>query len=148
MNPQPPERISFILLKSFAPGSLLCIPWGSYVRFHEDIIWCLCCCNRLRLWEGAGQLVYIPVFSLVQVHHERIAHMWHLFPFGRGEVRLWTSRIEGWIMSSSLFRRRWAASAGLFVLSVPLIVRWYMLQISGGKSAGRLRRLLRPGRPI
>jgi len=52
----------------------------------------LCCCNRLRLWGCAGQLVYIPVFSLVQVHHERIAHMWHLFHFRRGEDHLWTSR--------------------------------------------------------
>jgi len=40
MTPQPLERISFILLKSFASGSLLFIPWGSYVRFHEDILWC------------------------------------------------------------------------------------------------------------
>ena len=77
MTPQPPERISFALLKIFAKGGLLFIPWESYVRFHEDILWCLCCCNRLRLWRGAGQLVYIPVFSLVQVHHEHIAHMWH-----------------------------------------------------------------------
>jgi len=38
MTPQPPERISNILLKSFAPGSLLFIPCGSYVRFHEDIL--------------------------------------------------------------------------------------------------------------
>jgi len=45
MTSQPPERISFILLKSFAPGSLLFIPWGSYLRFHEDILWCLCCCK-------------------------------------------------------------------------------------------------------
>ena len=62
MTPEPPQRISFILLKSFAPGSLLFIPWGSYVRFHEDILWCVGCCNRLRLWGGAGQLVYIPSF--------------------------------------------------------------------------------------
>ena len=59
MTPKPPEIISFLLLKGFAPGSLLFIPWGSYVRFHEDILWCLCCCNRLRLWGGAVQLVYI-----------------------------------------------------------------------------------------
>jgi len=94
MTLQPPERISFILLKSFAPGSLLFNPWGSYVRFHEDILWCLCCCNRLRPWGGAGQLVYISVFSLVHVHHERIAHMWHLSPFGHGEDHLWTSRLR------------------------------------------------------
>ena len=96
MTPQPPERISFILLKRFAPGSLLFTPWGSSVRFREDILWCLCCCNRLRLWGGACQLVYIPVFSLVPVHHERIAHMRHLAPFGRGEDHLWTSRLRDW----------------------------------------------------
>jgi len=39
MPPLPPQRISFILLKSFAPGSLLSIPRESYVRFHEDIPW-------------------------------------------------------------------------------------------------------------
>ena len=93
MTPQPPERISFVLLKSFAPASLLFIRWGSYVRFYEDILWCFCWCNHLRLWGGAGQLVCIPVFSLVQIHHERIAHMRHLSPFGRGEDHLWTSRL-------------------------------------------------------
>ena len=54
--------------------------------FQEDILWYLCCCNRLRLWGGAGQLVYIPIFSLVHVHHERIAHMWHLSSFGQGKA--------------------------------------------------------------
>jgi len=57
-------------------------------------------------------------------------------------------QIEGWTTTSSLFRRRWAASMWLFILSMPFIVRCYMLQMSGGKSAGRLRRLLRPGRQI
>jgi len=93
MTPQTPERISFVLLKSFAPGSLLFIPWGSYVRFHADVLWCLCCCNCLRLWGAAGQLLYIPVFSLVQVHHKRIALLWHLFHFRRGEDHLWTFRL-------------------------------------------------------
>jgi len=63
-------------------------------EFHADILWCLCCCNRLRLWGDAGQLIYIPVFSLVQVHHKHIAHMWHLSPFGRCEDHLWTSRLR------------------------------------------------------
>jgi len=38
MTPQPPDRISFILLKNFAPGSFLFTPWGSYVQFYKDIL--------------------------------------------------------------------------------------------------------------
>jgi len=69
-------------------------------------------------------------------------------PFWTGRRPSMDFQIEGWTTSSSLFRRQWAASAWMFFLSMPLIVRWYMLQISGGKSGGRLRRLLRPRRPI
>jgi len=94
MTPQPPERISFILLKSFIPGSFLFIPWGSDVGFRKGILWCLCCCNGLRFWGDAGRLVYIPVFSLVQVHHQRIAHMRHLSTFAHGEDHLWTFRLR------------------------------------------------------
>jgi len=41
-------------------------------------------------------------------------------------------QIEGWTTSSSLFRRRWAASAWLFVPSMLLIVRW-----SGARHGGQ-----------
>ena len=59
-----------IVQKNRAPLRQMFTPPGvpSWLRAW----WCLCCCNRLRLRGGAGQLVYIPVFSLVQVHHERI----------------------------------------------------------------------------
>jgi len=110
-------------LKSFAPESLLFIPWGRYVQFHEDILWCHCC-NRLRLWGGAGQLVYIPVFSLVQVHHERIAHMCHLSPFGRGEEHLWTFR---WGMDNAMF----SFQAFSIVSRARMELRWQSHSIQG-----------------
>ena len=148
MTPQPPERISFILLKSFAPGSLLFIPWGSYVRFYKDILWCLCCCNRLRLWRGAGQLVYIPVVSLVQVHHERIAHMWHLSPFGRGEDQLCTSRLRDGQRQVLFPGVGGLLRCGYLFCQCRLLCAGTCFKSLGGKGAGRLRRLLRPGRPI
>jgi len=103
--------------------------------FHEEVM-----CNSTKifydvsvvvivygcvtpLWGDAGQLVYIPFFTL---HWSRFITNVLSFPFRTRRRPSMNFQIEGWTTSSYLFRRRWAASAWSFVLPMSLIVSWHI----------------------